>query len=197
MPGNELACWCLHAGKVESPDMETLQRTFLESPLYVYVFLAFAELALAAIWHERRTRRLAMSLLVPPAMAAIVFAVSTLVVTDRERLIQAAEKIARNAENGSIAAAVGYLDDNYHGLGGDKQGLIDEGNRMLSQFRIKKIRFTSMNVEVQGQTAVMNAGTIIEFTDGQYPLAWEVGWIKRPQGWRIIDIAQPQQKLQF
>jgi hypothetical protein len=182
--------------------METLGRTFFEDPLYVYIALVFAELVLAAIWYERRSRRWAMLLLAPVVAAGAVFAVSTLVVTDREQILAAAARIARDLEGGSVAAAQEYLDDEYRGVGMDKQGALALGRTAIQTYHIRSIRFTRMNVEVASRRARMRAATIIEiaareFGSGQAPLVWEVRWIKRKAGWRIIDVEEPQQRLEL
>jgi hypothetical protein len=182
--------------------MEALRRTFLEDPLYVYVALVFAELVLAAIWYERRSRRWAMLLLAPVVAAGAVFAVSKLVVTDREQILAAAARIARDLEARSVAAAQEYLDDNYRGLGGDKQGALAVGRTAIRTYHIRSIRFTRMDVEVASRQARMHAATIIELTTHQFgsggaALVWEVRWIKRQAGWRIIEVQEPQQRLEL
>ena len=48
----------------------------------------------------------------------------------------------------------------------------------------------------------MHASTIILFNrsdigPGRVSLIWDVHWIKRPQGWRIIEVEKPVQGLEF
>jgi hypothetical protein len=182
--------------------METLRTTFFEDPLYVYIALAFAELVLAAIWYERRNRRWTLALLAPVVAGGVVWAVSTMVVTDRERIVSAARRIARDLEVGSVASAGEYLDDNYRGLGLDKQGALAAGKAAIGAYRIRSIRFTRLSVEVESRQAAMRAATVIEYSarefgSAQSPLVWRVRWIKRPVGWRILEVEEPQQKLEF
>jgi hypothetical protein len=182
--------------------METIRANFFEDPLYVYIALAFVELVLVAIWYERRTRAWAMWLLSPAVAGGLVLAVSTLVVTDREQILAAAGRIARDLEAGSLAAAGEYLDEGYRGLGGDKQGALAAGRAAIQAYRIQSIRFTRMNVEVTSRQARMHAATIIELVSREWgsggaALVWDVRWVKRKDGWRIVDVQEPQHRTEF
>jgi len=173
--------------------MERLERLFFEEPLYVYVTLVFVELVLAAIWHERRSRKLLLLLAVPPVVAGIVFLVSSQVVTDRERIVQAAEAVARDLEAGSVAAAERYLADDYSGLGVNKAGAIATGASIIRTYEIGKIKLTKVNVAVDGPVAAMQVTTIITLEGGaRGSLDWQLRWAKRPEGWRIVHIQNPE-----
>jgi hypothetical protein len=178
--------------------MDSLRQLFFEDPLYVYITLAFAELALVVIWHETRNRRWLVALAGPPILAGIVLLVATLVVTDREQIIQATHTIARDAEAGDIAAAGTYLDDKYSGLGVNKPGVVAIGKTFLMKYRVTHVGFTRLTVEVYGDHAAMHAATLITFGDeGKAAIVWDVQWVKRPAGWRILEVAEPQQKLEL
>ncbi|MFA6134146.1 MAG: hypothetical protein WC869_09055 [Phycisphaerae bacterium] len=177
--------------------MEALKQAFLEDPVYVYIFCAFAELVLAGWWYERRTRRAALAMLAPPALAVLAFAIATLVATDREQIIHATHRIARDLENNSLQAAEHYLDPNYTGLGGNKAGALEAGKAALARGEIEKIRFTSMTVEVTGDRARMHVATIVELAGGKAALVWEVLWAKGPKGWRLLQVPEPQQKIEL
>lgn len=177
--------------------MEGLRQAFLEDPLYVYFALGFAELVLAVIWHEKRTRRWSSALVVPPLLAAAVWALSTWVVTDREQIIRATEAIARDVEAGSVAAAEELLDDDYRGWESTKAGLLEAGRAALKMYRIEKVGFTRMEVTVEGTEATLHVGTIITLEGGKAGIAWDVRWIKCPVGWRILEVSEPQSKLEL
>jgi hypothetical protein len=177
--------------------VDSLRHAFFEDPTYVYVFLAFAELALLAIWHERRGARWALALLAPIAAAGVVLAVSAMVVTDQEQIVLAVEEIAGDLEHGSVEAAERYLDDSFQGIGGSKQRAIEEGRTAIDRYRVRKIRLLHMTVEVQGKTAWMHVATVIDLADGRTALTWDVHWIKRPAGWRIREAPPPQMKLEL
>ena len=179
--------------------MDSLSQLFFEDPLYVYITLAFAELVLLAIWHETRSRRWLIALAGPPVLAGIVLLVATAVVTDREQIIQAAHTIARDAEAGDVAAAQTYLDDRYSGLGVNKPGVVAIARAFLTKYQVTHVGFTRLTVEVyRDGRATMHAATIIAFgSEGKTAIVWDVQWVKRPAGWRILEVAEPQNKLEF
>ena len=80
--------------------MNTITTALFEDPIWIYIALAAAMAALVALWRVWPGRRMAIALLVPPALAAAVIAVSTAVVTDRERLTAAARAIAADVRAG-------------------------------------------------------------------------------------------------
>ena len=177
--------------------METLQKVFFESPLPIYLTLVFAEIALAAVWHERRGRRAKLAMLIPPVLAVIVFSASTLIVTDREQIIRAAKTIAREVEVGRIDALSELVDEDYSGFGDDKAGAIGATELAMGVYRVSRVRFTKLQVEVEGGEAAMHAATVIEFGAARYGsgrtgVIFDVRWIRRPEGWRIIHVRPPQ-----
>ncbi|MCJ7543682.1 MAG: hypothetical protein MUP47_03790 [Phycisphaerae bacterium] len=177
--------------------MEGPERAFLEDPLYVYIALGFAELVLAVIWHETRARRWSSALVVPPLLAVAVWALATWAVTDREQIIRATERIARDAEAGSVAAAEEFLDDDYRGFGESKAGLLEAGRATLKAYPIKKVGFTRVEVTVEDTEATMHLSTIITLVEGKVGLAWDVRWVKRPAGWRIVSADEPTSKVEL
>jgi len=176
--------------------MEMLRKTFFESPLPIYLTLIFAEVILAAVWYERRGRRTMLMLLLPPALAVIVLGVSALVVTDRERILNAAKTIARQAETGRTDALREFVDADYSGFGDDKAGAIRAAESAIGTYRVSRVRFTKLQVEVTGDQAALHAATVIEFGDprfgsGRTGVVFDVRWIRRQNGWRIIHVRPP------
>ena len=180
--------------------METLRCWFFEDPLYLYVLLAIGAGLLAIGWRARRTRRSAMLLIVPPVLAIGVFALELAVVTDRERIIGAAEHIARDLQAGSLAAAEQYLDERFAGPYGTREEALAEARRTLEQHKPKAIELADLEVTVSGRDAEMSVTTVVEFGAGmlagrRLPLGWEVHWVKVTQGgrkvWRIRSVSGP------
>ena len=54
------------------PPMETLRRVLFESPVYASGFLGLVELAMVALFLGRRTKRRALLLGAPAALAGLV-----------------------------------------------------------------------------------------------------------------------------
>ena len=189
--------------------MESLRQTFFEDPLYVYIGLAIVELAIAAVWHERRSRRLAGLLAAPLVLAAGVFALEALVVTDREQLTAALKQIARaactsggNAPNVPTVAI--HLDEKvrvdlpaeYGGMRLTKEQAIAAGQTVAERFTIKSVKFTKIEIEVTNARAETRVVTILRFGgteigEQRTSLIWNIHWAKREGGWRILRVDTP------
>ena len=181
--------------------METLQKTFLEDPLYVYISLAIAELVLAAIWHERRSRKSVLMLLIPPVLAGAVCIVAAVVVTDREQILRAATEIADDVAAGGSAAVKKYLDKDfagrYQGHRLDKAGAVAACRGETNRFRIIRIKLTSPTISVTGDSAEMHVTAFMRFETGvagarTVPVGFQVFWIKRGGSWLIFSADEPQ-----
>jgi len=180
--------------------MESLAEALYEDPLYIYVSLGFAELVLAAVWHERRTRRWALALLGGPILAAAVFLIARAVVTDREQIIQAIREIARDVESGGVEKLKIHLDDDFAGDFGSKDDAIRAAAGAVRTYNIKYIRVGKPVVKVSGDQATMRLATVVQFSaggvSGQTSLLWNVRWIKRGlKAWRIQEVDRPKQGL--
>jgi len=174
------------------PDMESLRRALFEDPLYVYVSLAFVELALVGIWHARRTGRRLAYLAVPVVLAVAVFAMERLVVTDREQILQAMQDIAGHIEAGSFDPVAEHIDEQLTGAYGDKGQVVQAGRRILTLYDIKSLRYLNPRVDVAGDQAVLRVTTVIVFqrqaAGGRTAMSWRLRWIKRSGGWRILEV---------
>jgi len=181
--------------------MADLKSTFFENPLYVYVMLAFAELVVAAIWYEKRRPAWAVALLAAPLLAGAVALVERAVVTDREKIVAAAREIAQDIEAGSVAAAEKYLDEQFSGRWANKRLAVAAGETAIKKYQINSVKLKNMRVEVSPPSARMHAVTRVEITGsgaaGWTMLVWDVRWIKRPDGWRIIEVISVRQGIGF
>jgi hypothetical protein len=187
--------------------MDLIRRNLFESPLYVYFALGIAELAIAAVWHERRSRRLKLALLGPVAAAGVVFAVAWLVVTDRERIIAASEEIVRGVEAGSVEPIERYLDERFGGFFVSKEVAVAEARRAIERYAPRSVGLRDVEVTVDGRRADMTATTRVELAasdlDGSpaprgndasalafaVSIDWTLEWVKVRAGgrdvWRI------------
>lgn len=183
------------------PAMDRLKTALFEDPIYVYVALVVAFLALAAVWYERRTRRAALLLLAPPVLAAVVFALEALVVTDREQIVAAAKDIAASVEAGDFGGILKHLDEDFTAsLQGATIRKTDVQHIVAQQaavHRITRVAFSKTVVEVGSDEAAMHVVTIITWSAGRSPLVWDVLWVKTAQGWRIRHVAEPQQRMEL
>lgn len=176
--------------------MKTL---FFEDPFWLYGLLVLVEGVLLVIWRRQRTQRSALRLLVPPALAALIFAVATLVVTDRERITAAAHEIAKDVTAGQTTVLEKYLDKDFHmtlnGKPLGKAGTLERARKAMSKSRITKVEIKRLQIEVSGGTATLRMITAIRVEGGGFrggvPLVWNLRWIKRGRSWRILESSQP------
>lgn len=179
--------------------MDEAKRVLFESPTYLYVALVVAELALAGIWYERRSRRVAMLLVVPILLAGVVFAIEAAVVTNREQIIEAAREIVADLNEGKTDTLDKYLDDEFSGFYLNKKRAITVAKIELGSKNIARIKLTRIVVDVSGRTAKMRAGTAITIKEYNttVPILWNVYWVKRSDGWRIAGVDEPEKGVEF
>lgn len=184
--------------------MERLKTTFFEDPTVVYAILAFVELLLAAVWFSRRDGRSALRLLYPLLAGLLVFAVARLVVTDREYLTAAMHEIAADCAAGRVDAAGRYLDAQaqvdlpppYGGTNLNREQALAVGRKAIKALGVDDVRFTKLTVNVENDAAVVHAATLIRFRKapgegGNTSLIWDLEWVERPDGWRIVRVKSP------
>lgn len=169
-----------------------MQSIFTDSPTYAYVALVAAEVVLLAIWHERRTRKLALALGVPILLAGAVFVVEAMVVTDREIIEDATRQIAHDLVEGSTASVELYLDDEFGGTWASKKLAIGAAKVAIMVYKVCSIRFGRLEVEVDGDEAKMDVVTRMtieaEAMEAPVVIGWDVRWIRRDVGWRIVQV---------
>ena len=181
--------------------MESLKRALFEDPFYLYATLVFVALAMAGVWHARRSRAWLVALAVTVLLAAAVFVTEKLVVTDREQIRRALTEIARHIEAANLDGVWEYLDEDLSGAYGDRDDAVESGRNTLRVYKIKSLRYVNPRVSVQGDRAEVRVTTVIDFevrgTGGGTALKWRLGWVKRPGGWRIREVDRPQQGVDF
>ncbi|HDY64916.1 MAG TPA: hypothetical protein ENH84_01630 [Phycisphaerae bacterium] len=175
--------------------MDTLKRLFLEDPTWVYVILAVVGLILAATWYRRRSGRYGWGLIVLVVLGGIVFALDSVIVTDREQIRQTVREIAVEFAQGSFDTARKTIDEDYYGLRNNKAGLLAFGEAESKRERVKSVKITRCRINVVGRRAEMKITTVIHLSDemggGAVSFLWKVNWVKRPEGWRIEKLSNP------
>jgi hypothetical protein len=176
--------------------MQTIQHILFEDPTWLLVVMAVAELVVFWVWLQRRTKRAAMALLVPPILAGMFLALAALVVTDRETIQNNLQQIADDYQAKRLDAAALFLADNYEGFGGDKETLLDMANQTRGNYAIKSIKVTRLNINVHGRRAEAQITTVVHLEDslggGAYGFAWSIDWARFDAGWRILHIGDPE-----
>jgi len=184
-----------------------MSETFFENPIYVYLALGFAGLVLAAVWYERRSRRLAWAIVVPVILGLAVGVVARLVVTDREQIADAARRIADAAGTGQFQVIPQYIDDTFmadlnpYGRGGyTKENVVSMVRSDVDRYGVTKVRIGKTEIEVTGRKAAMHVQTMIHYGGERgykSPFIWDVMWIKRDDGWKVLEVMSLKQALEF
>ncbi len=174
--------------------METLKRLIFETPLAIYIILVVAEAAVAAIWHGRRTRKLALALLVAPVLGLAVGLTSYLVETDLEQINSAMSDIARSVESGDLDAAVEHLDEPCLAplSGGgkiSKDEIILAGRTALRRRPVERLQTVGPVTTITGDKAITEVKVRIVLESNEcVDTAWRLEWARREAGWRIVRV---------
>ncbi len=176
-----------------------MKALFFEDPFWLYGLLVMVEGVGLVVWRRQRTRKSALRLLVPPALAALIFAMATLVVTDRERITAAVNEIAKDVTARQTWALEKYLDDDFHMiLNGQSMGkaqTIARARKVMATSHISKVQIRRLQIEVRGGLATLRMITAVSVKrdgyGGAVPLVWNLRWIKRGKQWRILESTQP------
>ncbi|MCD6304593.1 MAG: nuclear transport factor 2 family protein [Planctomycetes bacterium] len=172
--------------------MHWLEKALFEDPFYIYVTLALAAVVMAAAWHSGRRARWLIGIGLLAAAAGGVFVTERLVLTDREQVLRAYDRIADDVARHDVAAAAEYLDRRYRGWGGLRAAATRAAAAVLELYNVRRIRYIGpRNVEIRGKTADSTVTTLVLFGGGENTrpdrtlLRWNVEWIKRDDGWKI------------
>jgi hypothetical protein len=186
-------------GMTIMPAMETIETALFEDPFVIYVILGLAATAMIALWHSggRSGRWLATRLVIVACLAAGAFAVERLVVTDREQIQLALRDIASSVPAGRIDHAMTYIDENYRGWGSSRvvpapaaRAVVAAAVKLaVANYQVRYIEIGKPRIGVTGKLAECKVVAIITYmSEGRltrHIQAWNVKWIKRPEGWRI------------
>ncbi len=179
------------------PTVDTIRTALFEDPIWIYVVLALLEAAALTAWRARPGALTSGALVVPVALAAVVFLVSAKVVTDREQIINASQAIAEDVQGHSADVLAGYLDDEYRGFAGPKLQAVARCRSEIARFMPRVVSCRRLEVELTGREARLQATTVIVPDrsvgghGGPFVLKWDIRWIKRSEGWRIIWASTP------
>lgn len=195
--------------------MDTIKTALFESPTYIYLFLGLAELALAAVWYQRKSRGWVLAMTTPILLAIGVFALEAAVVTDREYISTALDEMAAQLQNPGtpaqrLKAVADALDDSvsvdlpsgYGTVNMTRKQALAAGERVLADERLKSIRLAKLAVELDSESAKTRFTTIIYYETGQLGVQpagviWVLHWLKQDTGWRIVRVEEPIQGVEL
>lgn len=180
--------------------METLQTALFENPLGIYIALAIVGLLGLISYKSFRTLKSAWPAWGALAAGAAVFAVSTLVVTDREKIQIACDEIVQAVNDRDMVALEQFIDEDFSGmeyLSGTREGLTRKEalrrlNRDLEEVKVTKVTLTILDLKVDDKRANMLVQSdIASKTIPFVRLKWRVEWIGRSATWRVARVAGP------
>ena len=174
--------------------MEALQTALFENPLGIYIALAIVAALGLVSYQNWRTFRSAWPTAVALVAGAMVFAVSTLVVTDREKIRAACDDIAEAINNRNTVVVEFLLDKDFVGLDQTqtRKKAIRRLIRNLEEYEVTGLEYKILDLNVRDDLATMLVRS--DITSKTFPamrLNWRVVWIKRSTGWLVYKVSGP------
>jgi hypothetical protein len=145
-------------------------------------------------WAHRRDRAAARALLAALAIAAGLPALSALVVTQREQVIETCQAMARAVDDGHVGAFGEFLDGTCEVGGLRKEAFLERLEDMLTRFRVDQPRLRGFEVEVAPKgsaSAEFTASAQIRSAEGiqdRVPTKWRVSFRRVGNAWRVTGI---------
>jgi hypothetical protein len=171
--------------------METVKELLFERPLAIYVALFFAEaICLMVLWRLRSRRALAAAL-APLVLGAVVYILSSVVVTEHKRLMMALDSLRDAVVAGDTDAASTWIDDTYEDRQHDKRSA-------LAAIRVAAGMITAVNIDQvkaqlqDGKAEMTDLKAIAQVrsslgSDVPLTMHWQLWWVRRPVGWRLTS----------
>lgn len=176
--------------------MDFLQAVFFESPIRLAI-LAFVLLTAALVARRRYTDTWGPRA-VPGALAlvALLFVLQWAVVTDRERISRATDRLIAAVEAADSAALADLFSDTYDSEGMDKAAIVEFIETALKRVRIYDTRTHRRDITVDGSTAELilaaRATVSVGGDVGQLHWgAWRLTWREETDAadrWRITAL---------
>lgn len=176
-----------------------MKAMLFEDPFWIYGALIIAEAVLAARWWRTRERRHALWMLLPLGIGVGVFALATLVETDREKIQRSTQEIVVHVQARKTDAIEALLDEDFRGTfqgqAMDRKEAMDRLRQVLSQGSVGAVEIKKNEVEVRGPEAHQKLNTVIELRggmgQGRLPVNWQIHWIRVGGQWKIHEVAEP------
>jgi len=174
--------------------MDALQTALFENPLGIYIALAIVAALGLVSYQNWRTFKSAWPTVIALIAGAMVFTVSTLIVTDREQIRANCEKIVKAVNNRNMLIVEHFLDKDFAGQGRyeTRKQAITRIDRDLEEYRVTGVAYRILDLNVRDNLATMVIRSdITSKTIPTMRLNWRVIWIKRSKGWLVYKIKGP------
>lgn len=171
-----------------------MESLLFENPLPIYIAACVSEITLVILW--MRTRERAFTLAIPPLVCALLAVLAASVETDRERIIAITEEVVEYGNRNDFNSAIKYLDADFTYRDLTRDEAIEKAQEGKERHHIQSIVLTGIKVEVEDDRAEARVYTTMKLSQSEYgqeayPVLWKVTWIKRPEGWRVLEVKRP------
>ncbi len=171
-----------------------LTRILFESLWLLAAVWVGGQFLLIALWSWRRSRLTARMVWAGFAAGPLLWVMSALVVTPRERIVEQCEELADYVDQGDIAAITRHLHDDFAVADFDRESFADRLEQMLTRHRIDRPRLRSFDVEFSkdgNAVAEFNASALVRVPDlfsDRVDSHWRVIFRQDGDRWLITKI---------
>jgi hypothetical protein len=174
--------------------MESLQTALFEDPTGIYISLAIVAAVGLVGYKSWGTFKSLCPTLMALSAGGMVFAISTLVVTDREKILAASDAIALAINSNDMAGLELFLDEQFIGppVCETRTQAMQLIARTIKEHKITSVKFNVLELNPRDDLASMLLGT--DIASDNFPLVrlhWRIVWAKRSIGWRIYKVIGP------
>lgn len=171
--------------------METLKHALFEDPSNLIAACVVAEIVLFLVWRSRRSRKLALSLLIAPVLAGVFFLTAKLVVTDREQINTICDDISLSVSEQNVRSVSKYVDGDFSGPYLSTERALQMAERALKSLEINSMAGNIQKLDISDGQASMEIRTSFfsQLFGRSIIVDWDVDWVKRNDSWKISKLS--------
>lgn len=169
-------------------------RLLLESTWLLLALLVACQFALICLWSWRRTRLLARAVFVGLATIPVLLVVSSVVVTQRERVVLLCEELADLLDRGELTDLSAHLSDDFSAGSMDASAFVDRLADRLRQYPIDdpvlrgfEVTFADDGGCVVTFDASAQVRSVERFMD-RVRSRWRVTFRRRDNTWQVTRL---------
>jgi hypothetical protein len=172
--------------------MTFLNALLFESRVAFYVFAALAMGTAYAVW--LRTEPARRRWIFPAAIGGCIglFALQTLVTTERERLALTIDETVAAVQARDLAGVMAKVANNFESDGMDRAAFEQYVRSAFQRTEISDTRISGVDVEIdgdEGRTTFTAAATVrLETGVQRLGSQWEVSWVRGADGWKMVRV---------
>ena len=155
--------------------------------------LVVMQLALIAVWSNRRTRSARRIMLAGLALCILLPAIQHLVVTDRERIEGVCHRLVRLTESGNVDGIAACIDPDFETDGVSRARFVDAVRHTLTRVQILDASLHNVRIETTADAAEARFSVtckVVGESQMHYGVlsAWTVRLVRDGQTWRVIGL---------